>query len=416
MRLNQSDCQLNDLLNDGNELINNVRVANERREVQRRNNEEVKRQQLLTNLQNEATEATISFDAIHTLWSQLADVKDPQTLFDGLQFQEKRIQQLMQQKNEMIDELQDALRVANERFDCDQVKQEADIQCLIERIDEQIDVMKHTYDEHLELLHESIDGERITFKRYHSNKWQELHDERLECEQQRLQDMRTARHQHDQELMNIQRQHDELNRGTRIKLDADNDLLMCKVQKIKAETILKTEQLNYNHHVLQKRAEENVQVCNQQKCRLIKLRECQSALHRECATSKRIRSTEIERMTRELKHLHANCMELEQKSTLFAECNDRKFHNVWQMHEDNALEKVNNIANVDRLVHEQHLGEMNWIDGRTQIMRRDELKSLVMARQILSDQCKDGIYLTNTYNNNLSRNKISQLFSPSALI
>lgn len=393
-RLEQSSRQLNDLLNDGHELINNIKVANERREVQRHANEEEKRQQLLTDLQNESAEATNKLNAIHSLWSHLDEVKDPKTLYDGLQFQEQRIRQLMYQKNEMIAELQDALNVAGERYDSDQLKQEADIQCLIERIDEQIEVMKSTYGEHLELLHESIDGERVTFKQYHSRKWQDLHDERIECEQQRLQDASSAQEMYEHELTALQRQHEELNRETRIKLDRDNELLMCKVQSVKAETILKTEQLNYNHHVLQKRAEENVTVCNQQKVRLMKLRMCMATLQKEITAAKRFRSDEIERMTRQLKHLYMNCMELEQKSAIFADCNDRKFHNVWDMHEHDAMEKVDNVSGVDQLVHEQHLGEEDWRDLRTKLLRKHDLKSLQVARKVLTDQCEDGALAT----------------------
>lgn len=407
-RLEQSSRQLNDLLNDGHEMINNIKVANERREAQRRTNEEDQRQQLLTDLENETTEATNKLSAIHSLWSQLDEVKDPKTLYDGLQFQEKRIRQLMQQKDEMIAELQQALNVAGERYNSDQLKQEADIQCLIERIDEQIEVMKSTYGEHLELLHESIDGERVTFKQYHSRKWQELHGERIECEQQRLQDAHCAQQTHDQDLMVIQRQHEELNRETRIKLDRDNDLLMCKVQSVKAETILKTEQLNYNHHVLQRRAEENVTVCNQQKVRLMKLRDCVAALHKEIAASKRCRTDKIDRMTRELKYLSTNCTELEQKSAIFAECNDRKFHNVWDMHEHEVMEKVDIISNVDRLVHEQHLGEADWTDCRAELMHKHDLSSLQVARKTLTDQCEDGM----TVLSHLRHIKISSIFRP----
>lgn len=388
--MEQSNRQLGDLLNDGRELINNIKVANERREVQRRNNEDDRRQRLLSDLQNETAEATNKLNAIHSLWSQLDEVKDPKTLYDGLQFQEKRIRQLMQQKNEMIAELQNALNVASDRYDSDQLKQEADIQCLIERIDEQIEVMKSTYGEHLELLHESIDGERVTFKQYHSRKWQDLHDERVECEQERLQEAQSAQISYDRELLAMQRQHEELNRETRIKLDRDNDLLMCKVQSVKAETVLKTEQLNYNHHVLQKRAEENVTVCNQQKVRLIKLRMAMAALQKEIVAAKRLRHDEVERMTRELKHLHTNCMELEQKSSIFAECNDRKFQNVWTMHEDDATEKVDYVLSVDQLVYEQHLGEMEWNDLRTKLIRKHDLKSLQVSRKTLTDQCAEG--------------------------
>lgn len=328
--LNTSNIQLVDLLSDGKELITNIKLANERRESQRRIDEAKQRQRLLNDLQNESVEATSKLTKINTLWADLDDGKDPKQLFDGLNYQCTRIQELMHQKLDIINELQDALRLANERYNLDQIKQEADIQCLIERIDEQIEVMKIAYCAHLELLHESIDGERIAFKQFHSNKWQDLHDDRSVCEQERLNNAKLTTSEYDQEIDKIRLQHEELNRETRIKLEQENDLLQRKLQSVKAETMLKTEQLDYNHYVLHKRAEENVTVRNKQKYRLNKLRTYTATIRRNILQTKQLRIAETEGLTQEVQHLYTNIIELERRLIVLAESNDGKVYIVKQ--------------------------------------------------------------------------------------
>lgn len=323
-RLVQTNEELNDILCDGKELIKNVKLANERRESKRRLDEDEKRAKLLADLKQESEEATSKLNIINSRWTELGEIADPMELHERMQCQSDRIKKLMQQKDEIIAELQDALDKASERYIDDQIKQEADIQCLIERIDEQIDVMKASYLEHLELLHQSIDSERRTFKLFHSNEWQDLYDERAASEEQNLVDLLHREQKHYDEISSVQLQHEELNREMRIKLDRDNDLVQQKLQHVKAEIDLNTDQLNYNYYVLQKRAAENVIVRNKQKNRLIKLRTCIAAMRKKIDDTKCMQTLEIEKQTQNVLNLYTNIKELEGKMCAFAEINDKK--------------------------------------------------------------------------------------------
>lgn len=320
--------QLSDLLCDGHEMITNVRLANERRESNRRSDEDKKRSTLMANLQFESDEATNKLNIIKSRWSELIEFTDPMELNDRLQCQSDRIKNLMQQKDEIIDELQSALNMASERYNTDQVKQEADIQCLFERIDEQIEVMKTVYLEHLELLHQSIDSERRTFKLFHSNEWQELYDERHTNEEKNLTNLLERNEKYFTEIAAIQLKHEEINRGMRIKLDQENDLVQLKLQHVKSEIDLNTEQLNYNYYVLEKRATENILVRNKQKNRLIKMRGCIAAMRKKIHDTKDAQRYELEKQTQNVLAAYNNIKELENKMCAFAERDDEKVRNL----------------------------------------------------------------------------------------
>lgn len=323
-RLNMTQEQLNDLLCDGTELITNIKLANERREASRRLFEDQQRAKLLADLQNESDEATIKYNGINSRWPELSEIADPMELNERLSYQRERIENLMKQKDGIIVQLQTALDQASQTYNIDQLKQQGDIQCLIERIDEQIDVMKCVYLEHLELLHQSIDCERRTFKLYHSNRWQQLYDERTVDGEQAISDMLEQKEKNYEEIASTRLQHEEYNRMMRIQLDRDNDLVQQKLQRVKAEIDLNTEQLNYNYYILQKRAAENIIVRNKQKNRLIKMRTCIAMLRKRIDETKAAQSIDIERQTHYALNLYANIKELERNMCAFSERDNLK--------------------------------------------------------------------------------------------
>lgn len=233
----------------------------------------------------------------------------------------------MVQKAAIIAELQDALNMTTRTYNSAQAMQQGDIQCLIERIDEQIEVMKTVYLDHLELLHQSIDSERRTFKLYHSQQWQSLYDEQTMDGDQMIDDLLAQQECNYEEIVSTRLQHEEINRKMRIKLDQDNDLVQQKLQRVKAEINLNTDQLNYNYYVLQKRAAENIIVRNKQKNRLIKMRSCIAILRKRINVTKIEQTIDVERQTQYVLNLYANIRELERKMCTFNENDDRKVAN-----------------------------------------------------------------------------------------
>lgn len=323
-RLNTTKDELNDLLCDGRELITNIKLANERREASRRLQEDQQRHCLLTDLHQESEEATNKLNVINKRWIELAEISDPMELNERLCHQNERIENLMQQKDALIFELQNALNMASNTYNTDQIKQQGDIQSLIERVDEQIEVMKSVYLEHLELLHQSIDSERRAFKLFHSNEWQNLYDDRATDSEQNLNDLLDRKERYYSEIVSTRLEHEEINRKTRITLDKDNDLVQQKVQRTKAEIELNTEQLNYNYYVLQKRAAENIVVRNKQKNRLIQMRSCISILRKKINEMKMTHAIDIERQTHHALNLYATIKEFEYKINVFNDSDDKK--------------------------------------------------------------------------------------------
>lgn len=336
-QIQNSDTVLSELLRDGSELITNVRVANDNREVERRLNETKLRSVLLTDLQKESTEAQSRLATITERWSELDGFKDPMGLYEGLEYQKRRIGDLMRQKDDIIAELHEAIDKSDVRYAQDQEKQSADTYELVGRIDTQVEVMKRAYRQHLEMLQTTIAGERFLFRTTEAEKWQCTYDDREETEQQNMEATKQLSARHDDELRRITIEHEELNRATKVSLELDNDTLQIELQNVKAEILLNSEKLTYNYRVLQKRADENVIVKAQQKRRLTKLYEIIGSIRAKAQTVKRAGDDEVAKLTQEVMKLHANIMDTDTKATSFAVINDMKVYSSIYLHKSDPL-------------------------------------------------------------------------------
>lgn len=139
-QLEDSDKILSELLQNGNDAISNIRLANDRREVQRRMKEAELRDILLNDLQHEAHLSTAKFEEISTKWPIVDETVDPMTINDGLDQQKARISELMNQKMSIVNECREELKAADVRYIQDLDKHNSDVNCLVERIDKQMEV------------------------------------------------------------------------------------------------------------------------------------------------------------------------------------------------------------------------------------------------------------------------------------
>lgn len=201
-------------------------------------------------------------------WVALDEVRDPVSMYHGLEQQKQRISKLMLQKDAIIDECRKELIVADENYYRNQAKQSEDLQCLVERINEHVETMKRAYRQQLERLQKTIADERNRMTQETDTAWTDLFDQKRIHENEKLAEQKNQLMANDRELEALVLSHEELIRTTKCRLESDNDCLQLELQKTKADVHLNTQKLDYNFEVLKRREEESVR--NQQKKRLTK--------------------------------------------------------------------------------------------------------------------------------------------------
>ncbi|XP_039438047.1 dynein regulatory complex protein 1 homolog [Culex pipiens pallens] len=385
-RLAESDQVISELLHDGRELIQDIRVANDKREVERRIKEAEIREELLDKLQTESVEAIAKFESISEKWAELKELKDPMSINDELELQKERIKGLMKQKDIIIVECRDELKLADARYTKDLHKQAADIHSLVERVDSQIEIMKRTFKEHLDLLENTIEEERHTLRSVASKKWDDLYTRRAVNERIKMKQEKERSEFFRYEIDRIEQEHIEITRATRIRLEQDNQALEIELQKVKTNTTLNSEKLDYNFQVLKKREDENLMVRNAQKRRLTKLNETIFLLRRKIKDVQMSCLIETEKLSSDILKLRANISHMTTKVNTFAEVNDRKYQCVWQMNKDECLNVLKSALEIDQILVEQHLG-LKW---QAPVIPDEYIQKLSEKRELLRTDTSSG--------------------------
>lgn len=387
-QLEDSDKILSELLQNGNDAISNVRLANDRREVQRRMKEAELRDILLNDLQHESQVSIARFEEISTKWPVVDENVDPLTISEGLDEQKARITELMNQKMTIVNECREELKAADIRYLQDLDKHDNDINSLVERIDKQMEVMKRAYREHLDILEKTIEDERKILQIITTKKWEAMYEKCEANEENRMRREAEKAEFYASEIQRIQLEHEELIRATKIRLENDNQALEIEVQKLKRNIMLNSEKLDYNFQVLKKREDENVMVRNQQKRRLTKLAETIVSLKRKLKEAKSTCIVETKKFTADIMKLHAKILDLERKSDLFAEQNNKKYLTVWDINYTECEKALEQVLKIDKLLWEQQLG-LEWEKPDINVLKKEDLESYKKALDCLNGFKKD---------------------------
>ncbi|XP_058465651.1 dynein regulatory complex protein 1 homolog isoform X2 [Malaya genurostris] len=344
-RLSDSNRIISELLRDGLELVQDIQVANDKREVERRVKEAEIREELLETLHIETDEAVAKFETISEKWMELKKVKDPMGINDELQVQKECIQTLMKQKDNIIDECRKELKAADDRYTRDLLKQTTYIHSLVERVDNQIETMNRAFKDQLNLLENTIDEERSILRQATTKKWDDMYTRRAVIERLKMKQENERLEFYEDAIGRIEQEHIEMTRATRIRLEQDNQALEIELQNAKTKTTLNSEKLDYNFQVLKKREDENLLVRNAQKRRLTKLNETVFVLRRKIKDAQMSCLIETEKITSDIMKLRSTISQM-----------DLKYQSVWQMNKNECVDILKSVFEIDKILTEQHLG------------------------------------------------------------
>lgn len=367
-QLEDSDRKLKDLIEFGQELVTNVKVANERRELMRRDYESERSRILSKDLEKESIESMARFNEIASKWSELEEFKEPMALFEHLEEQKQKVAALMASKDSLIEQCQKEIDRINAKYYADQMVQANDVRCLVERIDRQIEIIKMAYTSHLNILENTISEERETIALSETNKWNKFYDDMAESEKTKFDLAKQKEEFYRAEVARIAAVQEELTCSTRIRLEKEAEMLEWELRNVRNTVLINSEKLDYNYQVLQKRNEENIVISNQQKRRLAKLNENIAALKVKISAINKQHETKLKRFLLEIKKLHESISDLELKAQQFRSNNKRKFDLVWEINFKELKDLLTKIFEVDRILYEQQLAvpwsmpDIDWTD------------------------------------------------------
>ncbi|XP_066139815.1 dynein regulatory complex protein 1 [Euwallacea fornicatus] len=377
-QLKKSAEVLEKYLIEGEEYITNIRIANEAREVNRREFEAVNKGIVLHQLDEEATSAKELFATIASKWASIQRQNDPLNINESIAEQKEKCDMLISQKDRIIGMLNEELRKAERQFTKDQKKQMEDINTLTQRIEKQISFMKRAYREELNILEKVVNQEREVLIETSDRNWEELFKKREHQEISNMNKKFEQMEEFNQRMDELRLDFQEHYRETKIKLENDIEELLRELENIKALALLNGEKLDYNYQILKKREDENIIIKSQQKRRINKLQDVINALRKQIGDYNSSMSNQIKKLSENIRKLQKSILDVEAKADHFAHINDEKFHMLWEMNKTRILGVLKKIMDSDRILYEQQMG-LDWDPPQNFIVDKRTLPSYKLA-------------------------------------
>ncbi|KAJ3617432.1 hypothetical protein MTP99_007154 [Tenebrio molitor] len=374
LQIEKSMGLLEKLMQDGEEHVTNVRIATEARETDRREREGIGKEKLLKQLEEEAEEAAAMFNEIASKWSGIMKYNDPLHINEDIGSQKERCDEVIRQKDAIINDLKEKLRKAEINFAIDQRRQIEDINSITRRIENQIIVMRKAYRQELQMIEEVILTDRQVQIETNNKKWEELYKKRDQEEKSDAEQRSEDYWKFVKEMENLNRDFQELYRETNINLENDLDDLQREMERIKTEATMNSEKLDYNYQILKKREDENLIIKSQQKRRINKLQDIINSLRKKNSDYHAQTMQQIEKLSAEVKKLSKNVLDIEKQADHIAAVNNVKFKKIWAMNKARTDKLFKRILDIDKVLYEQQLGLL-WNPPEHKIPSKNDMES-----------------------------------------
>ncbi|KYM79775.1 hypothetical protein ALC53_09697 [Atta colombica] len=359
---------------EGDEVVTSVKVANDARELQRRREAQEIRRELLKKLEEDDEECMKRYRKINEKWSDILATKDPLDIHAEMEAQNAKCLEILERKDAIIEQLREELENADLKFVNDQKSQNEDIDLLINRIDNQMNIMTKAYRRELSLINDAIDSEYKMLLENLSEKWEALYKKLQEDSLAGLDRRKEIMQEYEEEMKKVMIEHEEEFRAQKISFELEIQKLEQEVENMKALCFMNIEKLDYNYAVLKRREDENAIVKNQQKRRINKLQDIVNGLKKNYAELEEKTRLEIQKLTDQVIKTHKNILDLIEKSNHFTRINDKKFIQIWDMNEEKANELLDKILNADKVIYEQLL-RMEWKPPEKTLLKKEDLPS-----------------------------------------
>nr|XP_051699083.1 dynein regulatory complex protein 1 isoform X1 [Oryctolagus cuniculus] len=364
----ESRLKLAKLLLCGTELVTNVQVAVDTREVHRRVEEEEIKRQRIEKLENEVKTSQDKFDEITSKWEEGKQKRIPQDLWEVLNTQQLHCAGLIEDKNKLISELQQELKIKDDQYVKDLKKQSDDICLLLERMEDQVKGMTKSFRQELQHIEKAFEVERQELLSSNKKKWEralQAHNAKeLEYLINRLKKVEDYEKQLNRQSIWDCEEHNMI----KVKLEQDVQILEQQLQQMKAIHQLNREKLEYNFQVLKKRDEENTVIKSQQKRKINRLHDILNNLRSKYARQVKQFQEENQTLASDYRRLVMQFKELQKAKRHFAVTDDEKFQEIWLMNEEEAKALIGRAFDVDKIIHTHHLG-LPWTAPDTSLLR-----------------------------------------------
>lgn len=283
----------------------------------------------------------------------------PRELAEELNKQKDACSRVIEIKDKLGQELRLQLQAKEEAYVVALKSQASDIDRLIETMREQTRALLYAFSREYESVSAAFMQERSELLDSHDDEMKALVQTRANRENENRK-KRDAKVWEDQRVLD-DKYEEHAEKYARIKMDFLKDIheLEQELARIRAKYMLGDAKLKYNLKVLTDRNKENKKAAHLHRTKTTKLRSILSAVHAKYAeTEKRFRQKNNE-LTEAFRRVTEQYKDLQVKFQHFEKADVEKRQQIWNMHEEECMQRVHKCLLGDRVIFEEVLG-VSW--------------------------------------------------------
>ena len=341
------------------ENVTQIRLEADRNENERRVQEEKLLQGRLHALQREAVESGTQNAAVEVKWSDVLGKDRPEELDAEIEAQQEICKSIIHNKKVLIAQFKDAIKAKDEEYVATLKNQAAEIDEVLKRMVSQYQSLESTYEKELENIENEFLRERQQIMETNKGEIDSLFQKRRSSELEYMEKRQDTSEANQREIESLRTKDAEDYNKTKVKLETDIQTLEQQLEEMRATYQLNTEKLEYNFRVLTERDLENTATLGQQKRKLTRLKDSLSSIIAKYNRTDNKYKQENTELTDEYRRITKQYKDLQSKFEHFETADNKKYEEVWAMHEDEANELISSLHDADRIIHDQILG-VEW--------------------------------------------------------
>ncbi|KAG8011346.1 Dynein regulatory complex protein 1 [Nibea albiflora] len=341
-----------DLQRDLTALVTNIQTAADAKESMRRKELEETRRLRLEWLENDAKSTKEKFEEISKGWSIANQKVIAQELQEALNNQQKLCAALVEDKKKLINDLQQELKVADDRYVKDLRKLAEEVDLMIERMEGQISTLTKAYREELVQMKRAYQQETELMFTKDMTKWEQSRKELLDKEMENRMEWKKKVEEYEEKIHSLMLETANKCSSIDIELNAQFRDAERKGQQTKATNLITRLRRSKTDHEAQLYKMKVKQMLSRSSSLIKRLKKQMEMISIQDAELKKKR----QELTEEYKQNIQQFERLKKKTKYIVAADARKFEEMWLMTEAELKQLVEKALLIDSVICKEHFG------------------------------------------------------------
>jgi dynein regulatory complex protein 1 len=370
---------LDNVLDNGSELVSNVRLAADHLQVQHRVRHDARTEALTTLLATEDAETTDEVEKINQSWpGDDVQKRAPMDLYEKIMDQKSACNELLRKRNDLISILDSEIKDSDNQYKTLIEEYHENTSVLASRMESQIQALEGLIRSERKNLIDAYGGQKADHLKRNERNWQvKLEAVNRTAEDQMEERLKALRDQ-EKELDEIILADSEAFIEMKHKMEQNIATLADQIQLLDAVHQMNEERLDYEIHVLRKHEEEIVLVKSEQKRKITIQQDTINKLRRKVRSTNSHISREETSLHESIASIRQQLEKLYNKKRAYSAYTNRKRADISSMVREEVQKDIERIVDTDFILQKLY---MTRKPRRLEVFDEDLLKDLSAVQE-----------------------------------